>query len=127
MVLKFIKKEIKNLNNPTEKIYLKLEKGEDGYFYLPLGYYDIPEGYTYRDGKISDFPNLDPNNILNSIYVISQSENLHNGGSKKKTIDNFKKSDLVKIYKENNISLKIKDNNKTKLQLFNSLKKKNLI
>jgi ABC-type transporter Mla maintaining outer membrane lipid asymmetry ATPase subunit MlaF len=39
-----------------------------------------------------------------------------------------KKSDLVKIAKMNDVSLKTKDNKvKTKLQLFNSLKRKKLI
>ena len=56
------------------------------------------------------------------------------GGKKNKTtkkeklIDKYKKSDLVKIAKMNDISLKMRnDKVKTKLQLFNSLKRKKLI
>lgn len=46
----------------------------------------------------------------------------------KKLIDAYKKNDLTNIAKMNNISLKTKDNKaKTKLQLFNSLKRKKLI
>jgi len=46
----------------------------------------------------------------------------------KKLIDTFKKSDLVKIAKEHEVSLKNKDKTlKTKPQLFNSLKRKKLI
>jgi WD40 repeat protein len=61
---------------------------------------------------------------------------VQNGGKKniikkkksKKLIDTFKKSDLVKIAKMNDISLKMRnDKAKTKLQLFNSLKRKKLI
>jgi WD40 repeat protein len=45
-----------------------------------------------------------------------------------KLIDTFKKSDLVKVAKNHNISLKSKDKTlKTKLQLFTSLKRKKLI
>jgi hypothetical protein len=59
----------------------------------------------------------------------------HSGGkknkkeeNKKKLIDTFKKTDLVKIAKKHNISLKTKDNSvKTKEQLFNSLKRKKLV
>ena len=47
---------------------------------------------------------------------------------KEKLIDKYKKSDLVKIAKMNDISLKMRnDKVKTKLQLFNSLKRKKLI
>ena len=56
--------------------------------------------------------------------------NVQSGGKKKfkKLIDRFKKTVLVKIAKKNNISLKTRDNNlKTKVQLFNSLKRKKLI
>jgi WD40 repeat protein len=50
------------------------------------------------------------------------------GGKKKKLIDRFKKSDLIKIAKMHNLSLKTRDDKvKTKLQLFRSLKRKNLI
>lgn len=46
----------------------------------------------------------------------------------KKLIDNYKKSDLIKIAKMNNVYLKMRnDKAKTKLQLFNSLKRKNLL
>ena len=57
----------------------------------------------------------------------------YNGGKitldkTKKLIDTFKKVYLVKIAIEHNISLKTKDKKiKSKLQLFNSLKRKNLI
>lgn len=47
---------------------------------------------------------------------------------KVKEIDTFKKSDLVKIAKKNDVSLKARDGSvKTKEQLFNSLKRKKLI
>ena len=56
------------------------------------------------------------------------------GGKKNKTtkkeklIDTYKKSDLVKIAKIYDVSLKMRnDKVKTKLQLFNSLKRKKLI
>ena len=59
---------------------------------------------------------------------------VQDGGKKNKTtkkeklIDTFKKSDLVKIAKMNDVSLKMRnDKAKTKLQLFNSLKRKKLI
>jgi WD40 repeat protein len=46
----------------------------------------------------------------------------------KKLIDTLKKCDLVKIAKMNEISLKTRDDKvKTKLQLFNSLRRKKLI
>jgi hypothetical protein len=46
----------------------------------------------------------------------------------KKLIDTYKKSDLLKIAKMNDVSLKMRnDKAKTKLQLFNSLKRKKLI
>jgi hypothetical protein len=45
----------------------------------------------------------------------------------KKNIDSFKKTDLVKIAKENKINLKNKDKTiKTKEQLYTSLKTKKL-
>lgn len=47
---------------------------------------------------------------------------------KKKLIDTFKKTDLVKIAKKNDVNLKLRDGSvKTKEQLFNSLKRKKLI
>jgi WD40 repeat protein len=47
---------------------------------------------------------------------------------KGKLIDNIKKLELVKIAKMHNVSLKTRDNKvKTKLQLFNSLKRKKLL
>jgi hypothetical protein len=47
---------------------------------------------------------------------------------KQKLIDTFKKTDLVKIAKKNDVSLKTRDGSvKTKEQLFNSLKRKKLI
>jgi WD40 repeat protein len=56
------------------------------------------------------------------------------GGKKSKTtkkeklIDTYKKSNLIKIAKKHEISLKTKDKTpKTKLQLFNSLKRKKLV
>jgi WD40 repeat protein len=51
------------------------------------------------------------------------------GGKKnKKIIDTYKKSELVKIAKMHEISLKTRDDKvKTKLQLFNSLKRKKLL
>jgi WD40 repeat protein len=59
---------------------------------------------------------------------------VQDGGKKNKTIkkekliDTYKKSDLVKIAKMNDVSLKMQnDKVKTKLQLFNSLKRKKLI
>jgi WD40 repeat protein len=63
---------------------------------------------------------------------------LHTGGKKKtnektpnkrkKIIDTYKKSDLVKIAKKHAVSLKTRDDKvKTKLQLFNSLKRKGLL
>jgi WD40 repeat protein len=59
---------------------------------------------------------------------------VQNGGKKNKTtkkeklIDTYKKSELVKIAKMNDVSLKMRnDKVKTKLQLFNSLKRKKLI
>jgi len=46
----------------------------------------------------------------------------------KKLIDTYKKSDLVKIAKKHEVSLKTRDDKvKTKLQLFNSLKRKGLL
>jgi hypothetical protein len=58
-------------------------------------------------------------------------EYLQAGGKKiksKKQINTFKKSDLIKISKKHDISLQTKDKSaKTKLQLFNSLKRKKLI
>jgi WD40 repeat protein len=56
-----------------------------------------------------------------------------NGGKKdiikkKKLIDTYKKSELVKISKKHEVSLKTRnDKVKTKLQLFNSLKRKGLL
>jgi len=47
---------------------------------------------------------------------------------RKKLIDTYKKSDLVKIAKKNEVFLKTRDDKvKTKLQLFNSLKRKKLL
>ena len=66
------------------------------------------------------------------IIKIWNASNLLQNGSKKpksnKLIDTYKKSDLVKIAKMNDVSLKMRnDKVKTKLQLFNSLKRKKLI
>jgi hypothetical protein len=66
------------------------------------------------------------------IIKIWNASNLLQNGSKKpksnKLIDTYKKSDLVKIAKMNDVSLKMRnDKAKTKLQLFNSLKRKKLI
>ena len=68
---------------------------------------------------------------------IDDEHNIHHGSGKSKKIikskkvkqiDLFKKDDLIKIAKKNDISLKTRDGKlKTKEQLFNSLKRKELI
>ena len=64
-------------------------------------------------------------------FNILEEESLLYGGVKtkksKKMIDNYKKTDLEKIAKKHDISLKTKGKIKTKEQLFNSLKRKKLI
>ena len=47
--------------------------------------------------------------------------------SKKKQIDTYTKDKLVKIAKKNGIKLSLKGVKRTKIQLFNSLKRKKLI
>ena len=72
--------------------------------------------------------------LYNDSYVVIESVTQNGGKVKKinsksnKLINNFKKSDLVKIAKKYNISLKTKDGAvKSKEQLFKSLKRKKLI
>jgi hypothetical protein len=66
--------------------------------------------------------------ILHTVKIWGMPE-LQEGGKKAgKLIDSYKKMDLIKIAKKHNVSLKTKDKTlKTKLQLFNSLKRKKLI
>jgi len=68
-------------------------------------------------------------NINDLLIIAGGKKNMINIKKKsKKLIDTFKKYDLVKIAKNYEISLKTRDNkSKTKLQLFNSLKRKKLI
>jgi WD40 repeat protein len=82
------------------------------------------------DGKyIASSDNLGVIKIWDGTFIPPK----QNGGKKNKKstlklIDSIKKSELVKIAKEHDISLVTKDKKaKTKLQLFNSLKRKNLI
>jgi WD40 repeat protein len=71
----------------------------------------------------------------NSVKVWDVSNLLPQAGGKKnkttkkeKLIDTYKKSELVKIANMNDVSLKMRnDKAKTKLQLFNSLKRKKLL
>jgi WD40 repeat protein len=66
--------------------------------------------------------------ILHTVKIWGISD-LQEGGKKAgKLIDSYKKMDLIKIAKEYNVSLETKDKTlKTKLQLFNSLKRKKII
>ena len=73
------------------------------------------------------------NNIISQPHnnqVIMEEQSFMNGGSKtkKKQIDTYTKAELVKIAKKNDVSLKTPQKEvKTKLQLFESLKRKKLI
>ena len=79
---------------------------------------NIAIGYSY----------LLDNRILHTVKIWGISD-LQEGGKKAgKLIDSYKKMDLIKIAKEYNVSLETKDKTlKTKLQLFNSLKRKKII
>ena len=65
----------------------------------------------------------------NMSHVTEETSSMNmSGGKKGKKIETFKKTDLVKIAKKNDVSLKTRDGSvKTKEQLFNSLKRKKLI
>jgi hypothetical protein len=71
---------------------------------------------------------INMSNILEEEFSSSQLSGGKKSKKKVKEIDTFKKSDLVKIAKKNDINLKARDGSvKTKEQLFNSLKRKKLI
>jgi hypothetical protein len=73
------------------------------------------------------------NNIISQPHhnqIIMEEQSFMKGGakSKKKQIDTYTKVELVKIAKKNEVSLKTPQKEvKTKLQLFESLKRKKLI
>ena len=106
------------------------------------------EGHSGEVRSVSFSPdgkNIVSGSFDNTIKIWTLPAELQNGGKKnkiknkittkkdksdkpKKLIDTLKKSELVKIAKIHDVSLKTRDDKvKTKLQLFNSLKRKKLI
>jgi hypothetical protein len=98
---------------------------------LPLETIDLINQPTlYTDVKTEDetiYSNK-PTSILDQLKIKGGSLKSKKSIKKIKEIDLYKKDDLEKIAKKNNISLKTKDGKiKTKEQLFNSLKRKDLL
>jgi WD40 repeat protein len=124
-----------DLNNPKNCIHI-LEENEDDIKSISIssdGNYIAAAFRSMSKNKGYIIPNKTYGYILTTHNKMIKRWDFsgilpQSGGKKKKLIDRFKKSDLIKIAKMHNLSLKTRDDKvKTKLQLFRSLKRKNLI
>lgn len=97
-------------------------------------YHKIINKPVISHNKIPDYPKVTEEGSISRSYIKSPNMVSYSGGNKKvvskkvKQIDTYKKVDLEKIAKKNEVSLKTRDGKiKTKEQLFDSLKRKKII